>query len=133
MLEYIFFHKSPFDQFIHYLDKHTVPYSRKDDHMGFVIAIPDDLSDQIYTKVDDTYEKLLSDSEKLLAEQDNAAEKNAAAITINLSDGKTIQASVPPDLLNRILESISCEELGVLVNAIVSSVENPDNRPLCQR
>ncbi len=133
MLEYIFFHKQPFDQFIHYLDKQTIPYSEKDDDMGFVVAIPDDLTDPVYTQVDDLYEQLLSDSESLLADEDNTTEKAAAAITISLSDGRTVYASVPPDLLNRVLESISCEELNELVNAIASSIEHPDDRPFCQR
>jgi hypothetical protein len=40
---------------------------------------------------------------------------------------------VPPALLNRVLSAISVQELNQLVEAIVDSIENPDDRPFCQR
>ena len=36
-------------------------------------------------------------------------------------------------LLGRIMEVLSPEEFGSVVNAIVDAVEQPDRRPLCKR
>ncbi len=38
-----------------------------------------------------------------------------------------------PALLNRMLEVITADELGQFIDAIVDAVENPDERPFCQR
>ena len=75
----------------------------------------------------------MEDAEERLTEAGEAAEKDVAAMTISLQSGDTIYASVEPKVLNRILSVITTQELNDLVNSIVSSVENPDERPFCNR
>jgi len=133
MLEYIFFHKQLLEEFLKQLEQHAIPCETRDDAMGLVAAVPDDLDDERLEQVDKIYDALLDDTEMLVNSDDNASVKHAAAITLNLKNGDTVEASINPALLKRVLSVISYEELNELVEAIVDGVENPDHRPFCQR
>ena len=133
MLEYIFFHKQLLEEFLKQLEQHTIPCETREDAMGLVAAVPDDLDDERLEQVDIIYDALLDDTEMLVDSDDNASVKHAAAITLNLKNGDTVEASINPALLKRVLSVISYEELNELVEAIVDGVENPDHRPFCQR
>ncbi|MBA1329914.1 hypothetical protein QQ73_01505, partial [Candidatus Endoriftia persephone str. Guaymas] len=58
---------------------------------------------------------------------------HTTGINVTLKDGRQVQAAIDPLLMNRLLEAVTPEELGVFVNAIVDAVEHPDERSLCQR
>jgi len=133
MLEYIFFHDDPRKQFIQYLVKQDITYEEQKDSMGMVVSVPEDMGKEIEDAVESHYDKLMEDAEELLIEDGEAAEKDVAAITITLDDGKTIYASVSPSVINRVLGVITTQELNDLVNSIVTSVQNPDERPICTR
>lgn len=133
MLEYIFFHDQPRQKFISYLVNHGISYNEQDDTMGMIIAVPEDMGDDIEDEIEAYYDKLMEDAEELLIEDGEVAERDVAAITISLQSGETIYASVDPKVLNRVLGVITTQELNDLVNSIVSSVENPDDRPFCNR
>ena len=133
MLEYIFFHTAPKQQFIEYLSQHHIAYVEQDDAMGMVVAVSEDLGDNIGDEIETRYDELMENAEELLIEGGEAAENDVAAITITLDDGKTIYASVSPNVINRVLAVISTQELNDLVNSIVSSVLDPDERPICTR
>ena len=66
MLEYIFFHKPLLERFLQQLEQHSVPCETRDDAMGLVAAVPEDLDDALLEQVDEIYEALLNDTEKLL-------------------------------------------------------------------
>jgi hypothetical protein len=133
MLEYILFDEQSLNRFLAWLEQHAIPCEQHRDDMGLLVAIPEDLDDETTAAVEACYEQLLADSEELLTEAGHGPEKHAAALTIRLGDGRTVHAGVPPVLLNRVLSAISVQELNQLVEAIVDSIENPDDRPFCQR
>ena len=133
MLEYIFFHDEPRKQFIQYLVKQDIPYEEQNDSMGMVVAVSEELGEDIEEVIEARYDELMENAEELLVSDGEAAEKDVAAITITLDDGKTIYASVSPNVINRVLAVISTQELNDLVNSIVSSVLAPDERPICTR
>ena len=133
MLEYIFFDDEPRKQFIQYMESLDIPHVEQDDTMGMIVAVPEDMGEDIEDQIEAHYDKLMEDAEERLAEAGEAAEKDVAAITISLQNGNTIYASVEPKVLNRILSVISTQELNDLVTSIVSSVENPDDGPFCNR
>ena len=133
MLEYIFFHDEPRKQFIQYLVKQDIPYEEQNDSMGMVVAVSEKLGEDIEEVIEARYDELMENAEELLVSDGEAAEKDVAAITITLDDGKTIYASVSPNVINRVLAVISTQELNDLVNSIVSSVLDPDERPICTR
>ncbi|MDX2478123.1 MAG: hypothetical protein QNL05_12255 [Gammaproteobacteria bacterium] len=133
MLEYIFFHDGPRRQFLQYLESLDIPHVEQNDTMGMIVAVPEDMGEDIEDKIETNYDELMENAEELLLEDGEGAEKDVAAITISLQSGETIYASVDPKVLNRILGVITTQELNDLVNSIVSSVENPDDRPFCNR
>lgn len=133
MLEYIFFHDGPRRQFLQYLESLDIPHVEQNDTMGMIVAVPEDMGEDIEDKIETNYDELMENAEELLIEDGEGAEKDVAAITISLQSGETIYASVDPKVLNRILGVITTQELNTLVNSIVSSVENPDDRPFCNR
>jgi hypothetical protein len=133
MLEYIFFHKQLLEQFLKQLEQQNITCETRDDAMGLVAALPEDIDDALLEQIDEIYEALLGDTEKLLNTDDTASEKHAAAISLTLKNGETVDAPIDPALLKRVLSVISYEELNELVEAIVDGVENPDSSPFCQR
>lgn len=133
MLDYIFYHKDPRDKFIDYLTNQDIPYVKMEDTMGLVVAVPEDMEESIEESTEVHYDMLMEDAEDLIIDDGGVAEKDVAAITITLDDGKIIYASVSPNVINRVLSVITNQELNDLVNSIVSSVFDPDERPICNR
>ena len=87
MLEYIFFHDQPRQKIISYLVNHDIPYNKQNDTMGMIIAVPEDMGDDIEDDIEAYYDKLMEDAEELLIEDGEVAEKDVAAITISLQSG----------------------------------------------
>lgn len=133
MLDYIFFHDKALRRFTDYLQRRAIAYRERDDHLGMVVEVTDELSEETVDEFDEFYERLLEDTESLLTEEATGTEKHAAALNIELGNGKTVQASVDPDILKRVLSVITTQELNQLVEAVVDSIENPDERPFCRR
>ena len=135
MLEYIFFNKKT----CHLYAKYAILSGTKpkvdcaDD--GFIVRLPEDLDEVTLEKLENYYDELM-DMDRDLAEQqlqDSSENIHVAGITIQLKDGSYVYASVSPDLLNKVMQSISADELNTLVCAITDAVEEPDERGLCQR
>ena len=134
MLEYIFFNKKT----CHLFEKSatsseiTPIIDCADD--CFTVRLPEDLDEVILEKLEDYYDELLN-MDRLLAEQQDDSSENihAAGINIQLKDGRYVYASVSPELLNKVMQSISTDELNTLVCAITEAVEDPDESSLCQR
>lgn len=135
MLEYIFFNKETCNLF----EKSAISSGLKPiidcQEEYFTVRLAEDSDEDILEKLDDFYDELI-DMDRELAEQqqDDLSESiNTAGITIQLKDGRNVYASVSPDLLNKVMQSISADELNTLVCAITEAVEDPDERGLCQR
>ena len=133
MLEYIFFNKKT----CHLFEKTAIsagikPVINYADEC-FTVTIPEDLDEVILEKLEDDYDKLMDIDRDLTEQQDSVDDIHAAGITIQLKDGRFVYASVTPELLNKVMQSISADELNTLVCAITEAVENPDERGLCQR
>ena len=133
MLEYIFFHKQLLEQFVEQLERLNIPCETRDDAMGLVAGVSDDLDDALVEQVDEVYDALMDDAEKLFDVDEKTDEMQSAAFCIKLKNGDSVDAPINTALLKRILTVLSYEELNELVKAIVDSVENPDHRPFCQR
>lgn len=133
MLEYIFFNKKTCDLF----EKTAIlaganPAIDCADEC-FTVRLHEDLDEVILEKLENDYDKLLDIDRDLTEQQDSTEDIHAAGITIQLKDGRFVYASVTPELLNKVMQSISADELNTLVCAITEAVENPDERGLCQR
>ena len=134
MLEYIFFNKKTCSLF----EKTAIlagtnPVIDCADEC-FTVRLPEDLDEVVLEKLENDYDKLLDiDRDLTEQQQDSTEDIHAAGITIQLKNGRYVYASVTPELLNKVMQSISADELNTLVCAITEAVEDPDERGLCQR
>jgi len=134
MLEFIFFHKTPYGLFIEWLkEKGLEPESAEKDE-AFEVYLPEDLDDELYNEIEEKYEGFMEMNEAIL-KQENAGELDyhMAGIAVHLRDGNVSYADIDPELLGRVMGAITPEEFAIMVDAIVTAVENPEDRTFCQR
>lgn len=121
-----------FDEF---LKQHNIPLEKgqeETDVEGFLINIPDDLDEEISEKIEQYYDELM-DMDEGLVEEDPSDTIDQAGLAVSLITGESILVSVNPDVLNRMLTVVSRDEVSAFIDAIVTAVESPDDRPLCKR
>lgn len=130
MLDYIFFHKQPFESFVQFLNNKGIEFQCHNSEEGFTVQIADNLDEQLSDEIEQEYDRLFEMNQQLM---DQPETDNAAGVVVNLKDGSTVYADIKPEVLAKILEVISAEKFGEVVNAIADAVENPDRRALCER
>jgi hypothetical protein len=130
MMEYIFFSASLSSRFAEFVQVLGIPCEESKDEMGIIVAVPEDLDDELSTRLE-TYYAHLMDEQASLVEEEEPGLKHAAAINIQLADGRPCQIRIEPEMMNRLMGCLSIEEIHALATTIARSVENPDNRPLC--
>ncbi|MCU7844043.1 MAG: hypothetical protein KZQ93_09410 [Candidatus Thiodiazotropha sp. (ex Monitilora ramsayi)] len=133
MLEYIFFHERPWQRFIDYLTSMGLEPQATSGSEGWLVTLPEDLDDELDEKIEVYYDKMLDLNESLVAEEEGQEHVHTAGVNVTLKDGRVVQAAVDPGLMQKLLDAVTPRELGDLVNAIADAVENPDERPFCQR
>jgi len=137
MLEYLFFNREIAQKFIEFLNKKSLQWEEYVDPMlkSIVIKTSEDIEDDLWDELDEYHESLGPEDQKMLEQsmQESDTETNAAGIYIQLAGGKQTVAQVNPDVMNRMLEVISMDEFNTFVETIVSSVENPDDSPICHK
>jgi hypothetical protein len=137
MLEYLFFTQEIADKFITYLKGKNLAWEQKNDPMlgSIVIETPEEITDELWDELDD-YHELLGEEEQKILEVDLAdsdTEMNAAGIYIQLANGEQTVAQINPEVMNRMLSVISMDEFNDFIETIVSSVEKPDDAPICEK
>jgi len=137
MLEYIFFHKTPYEKFLQFLRSIQVEPLKEGvdetDVEGLVVFIQDNLDESLSNEIEAYYDDMMDLNESLVAEEDEGDRMNNVGLAVSLADGRSVLASVDPAVLNRVLSVITHRQLGEMVDAIADAVENPDERPLCKR
>ena len=137
MLEYLFFNQEIAEKFIAFLNEKGLAWEQHNDPMldSIVIKTSEDIEDELWDELDDYHDKLGPEDQKLLEEAlvDDETETNAAGIYIQLNNGNQTVAQIDPDVMNRMLGVISMEEFNDFVEVIVSSVEKPDDSPICKK
>lgn len=127
MLEYVFFDEGIRDKFMEQLRQKGVVVSCDE----LIVEVPEDLDGTLADEVDHLYEMLLQETAELMEEGDDALEKNVMGVHVALEDGTACTIRLDPELVARVLNCISMEELRDMAQAIAEGVQNPDNRPLC--
>ncbi len=137
MLEYLFFTQEIADKFIVFLITKELAWEQNIDPMlnSIVIKTSEDIEDDLWDELDDYHEKLAVEDQLLLEQTlvDTDTETNAAGIYIQLANGEQTVAQINPDVMNRMLGVISMDEFNDFVETIVSSVEKPDDSPICEK
>lgn len=134
MLEFIFFHKTPHGLFLDWLkEKGLAPEFSAEDE-AYMVYLPEDLDDKLYDEIEEQYEVFMEMNEEIL-KQENTDEDgyHMAGIAVHLRDGNVSYADIDPKLLGRVMGAITPEEFAIIVDAIVTAVENPQRRTFCQR
>ena len=135
--DYICFDDTHAREFRAFLEARGVPYETRADTKDeghLVVSVPDDLDEELDDAVEAEFERLEREYEQRLKQAliaEDQAEKRVTAISVNLSSGETCYVPIPEEMMNRLLSVLSTQEIGDLVDAIVSAVENPDTRPIC--
>ncbi len=137
MLDYLFFNQSIADKFINFMNKHKLEWTQEREKIqnGIVLKTSDEIDDDLWDALDDLYDQLSLEDSVLSseneAETDNSVE--AAGVYIQLHNGNQTIAQVNPLVMNRILDVISMDEFNDFIEAIVTSVENPNDSAICKR
>ena len=131
MLEYVFFNERFTLQFIQRLESLSVEFERRVDPIeGAAVIVIDEPEDALWDQLDDYYDEL-NDADQAVLENSTDDSMSTAGVYIELSDGRKTLAKVRPDVINRMLSSISMDELNEFIETIVQSVETPDDSPIC--
>ena len=134
MLDFVFFHPTPQQLFIDWLQQRNLqPETSVADEI-YQVRLPEDIDDVLYEAIEEQYERLMEMNEELMKEE-HAGDKDyhMAGISVHLQDGNVSYADIDPDLLGRVMGAITAEEFARLVDAIVTAVEHPQSRTYCQR
>jgi len=136
MLEYLFFTQEIADKFIAFLKNKNIAWEQKNDPMlgSIVIETPEDIEDDLWDELDDYHDSLGEEDQKILEAElaTSDTETNAAGIYIQLANGEQTVAQINPEIMNRMLSVISMDEFNDFIETIVSSVESPDDAPICE-
>lgn len=135
MLEYVLFHQQPFNQFIEFLSDLKVKTATSENEGIFEIRIEDNLERGICDLIEKKYDELMALNQELFFAENPATAENyrMATLMFTLASGELSSAHVRPELLAKVLEVISQDELHEIVEAVVKGVEDPDDRSYCQK
>ncbi|MCK5918650.1 MAG: hypothetical protein KAG34_09500 [Cocleimonas sp.] len=136
MLDYLFFNQSIADKFIDFMNENNLGWTQEVEKIqgALVLKTSEDIDDALWDALDERYDALgLQDA---LLSSNNSAEADdidAAGVYLQLKNGQQTIAAIDPLIMNRILDVISMDEFNDFIEAIVSSVENPDDSAICQK
>lgn len=135
MLEYVFFHARPFEEFVSFLRSKGMQPESSSEEGNYEVRVPEDIEDALSDSIEERYDQLMEMNQALFeGELEQGADNyHAAGVVVNLKDGRSVYADVDPKLLARVLEVLSPVEFGQMVSAIVDAVEAPDERTFCER
>ncbi len=134
MLEFIFFHQNICKSFTDFIAELGIEYQVEDDDETITVSVSEDVDDDLIEQVEDEYDRLLDLSRDQTDSEEGESGKNyqKASLLISLKNGEKSYAHVDMDIINRMLRTISTDELNQLIEAVADAVENPDNRSYCQ-
>lgn len=136
VLEYLFFTRIMADQFAAALNERSVDYQEEVEAVqeAIVFKVPESVGQVLWDELDDLYDELsITDQALLEASVEDETAQAAVGIYLQLANGQQTIAPVDPALVNRILAVLSLEEFNQFLDAIVKSVEQPNDSAICQR
>lgn len=130
MIEYIFFDASLRDKFVAFAEQQGAPCSASDDSMGLLVAISEDIPEDVSDKIEEYYESLEDEQEEL--SKANGELNRLAGFNFTLPDGQQRMLPLPSEMANRLLANFSMEEIQGLFNAVADRTLNPNSEHLCK-
>jgi hypothetical protein len=130
--EYIFFAEDLRDRFVALAEQRGLPcQSRPDALEGYVVALPDHLADEHAAALEAAYDLLMDEQKERVESDDVADAREVLGIAVTLADDRPCLVRLPAALARRLLQHFSTDEIHTIVAAVVDSVENPIDGPLC--
>ena len=131
MMEYIFFDANLRDKFVEHATGLGVACDLRDDNLGLVVAVPEDLADDLADSLEARYDELQDEQTDLMSRSEGGFKK-LAGFNLVLPDGQTCMVPLQPDMANRLLASFSFEEIQVLFDTVARSALDPKDSHLCE-
>lgn len=130
MFEYIFFDRALRDRFVAYVTQNKVSCTVTDDPLGLVVAIPEDLSEDLCDAIE-TYYDTLEAAQEELSKEDGGLNR-LAGFRFNLPDGQSRLLPLEPEIANRLMASFSLQEIQNLLEDTAHCALNENNKHLCK-
>lgn len=135
MIEYLFFNKEISLKFLAILKQKNIDWQEEiesvDDAIN--IKVSEDIDDEVWDELDDIFDELTVEDQMMLeAMVDDDGFVSKAGIYLQLAGGKQTVAQIDPSVMNKMLGVITMEEFNEFIETIVSSVEEPDDSPICK-
>lgn len=132
MIEYILFDEGLRDRFLEIVAGQGIASEvRADQIEGFVVALPDDLADEVVDFLEDEYDALMEEQRCLIESQDGDKARTLMGVKITLPDGQQRMVPLPAIYARRLYEHFTIEEIQQCVAGIAESVLKPDAGSLC--
>lgn len=132
--EYIFFDAGLRDRFVGYIAGRGIASELRADAMGgFIVALPDDLTDAIEDAIEDEYTTLMEEQRDLVEAADDENAHALMAVGITLPDGQPGMVRIPARYGRRLFAHFSTEEVQELVAVIAQGLADPIAGPLCRK
>jgi len=135
MLEYVFFHKILAKQFIDIAQSYNIEAQLIQQELGWEVHHSEDIEDLIEQQLSDYYDDLFDQDQEMYeqSQQQSENEYQAASIEIQLKNGEKTYAQTSQSLMGKLVSVLSFDEINQLVQDIVTAVENPDDRTICEK
>ncbi len=134
MIEYLFFNEAISLKFIEILKQKKIEWEKEIEFVQEAISIrvSEDIGDELWDELDDIYDDLTIEDQLMLEANSDEEDVSSAGIYLQLAGGKQTVAKIDPNVMNKMLEVITMEEFNSFIEVIVSSVEEPDDSPICK-
>ncbi|MEO6975781.1 MAG: hypothetical protein ABI144_07890 [Gallionella sp.] len=131
MDEYIFFDVGLRDRFVKHAGELGVACELRDDTMGLIVAVSEDLADDLVDDLEACYDGLQDEQSELISRMEGGLGK-LAGIKLVLPDGQICMVPLQTDMANRLLACFSLEEIQVLFDSVARSALDPKDSHLCE-
>lgn len=131
MDEYIFFDAGLRDRFVKHAGELGVACELRDDTMGLVVAVSEDLANDLVDDLEARYDELQDEQSDLMSQLEGGLGK-LAGFNLVLPDGQTCMVPLQTDMANRLLACFSLEEIQVLFGTVARSALDPKDSHLCE-
>ena len=131
MIEYIFFEAPLRNAFVEYAEGLGITCALHDDPMGLVVAIPEDIAENLEDALEERYDELQEEQARLLAEEEGGL-KRMAGFRFDLPDGQSRMVPLQPDMANRLMAGFRLDEIQALFEAVARSAVSAEENRLCK-
>lgn len=133
MIEYILFDESLRDRFLEIVAGQGIACEvRADQIEGFVVALPDDLAEDVVDMLEEKYDALMEMQRGLTESLDGDKARTLMGVRITLPDGQQRLVPLPAIYARRLYEHFTIEEIEQCVAGIAESLLKPDAGSLCR-